>query len=180
MLRIIGDIAAGAQSMGEHDFLAECRRRGLPAPSHQVRRRLPSGKVYLEVYWDAFGVVVEIEGAQHLVAGLAVADSLRQNELTISHDRVLRVPVLGLHVAKDEFFDQIARLLRTQGWRPPPPCVLPGDRGGSPPPRYVLLADRRGCRRARRKRWGTAVAIRVVHRRAQQRAQPIGLASRCW
>ncbi len=117
LLRVIGDITRGAQSIGELDFLAECRRRGLPSPSHQVRRELPSGRVYLDVYWEEYGVVVEIEGSHHLVVGLAVADSLRQNELTIDHDRVLRIPVVGLRMAPDEFFEQIARLLRRQGWR---------------------------------------------------------------
>ncbi len=114
---VLRDIGMGAQSMGELDFLELCRRRDLPAPSRQVRRRLPSGRVYLDVYWDEYGVVLEIEGAHHLLAGVAIDDSLRQNELTIEHDRVLRIPVLGLHVAADELFDQLERLLRKNGWR---------------------------------------------------------------
>ena len=115
--RVLRDLDQGAQSMGELDFLDLCRRRNLPMPSRQVRRRLPSGRVYLDVYWDQFGVVLEIEGAHHLLAGVAIDDSLRQNELTIQHDRVLRIPVLGLHVAADELFDQLERLLRRCGWQ---------------------------------------------------------------
>lgn len=114
---VLRDIGAGAESMGELDFLRMCRRRSLPAPSRQVRRVLPSGRAFLDVYWDEFGVVLEIEGAHHLIAGIAIDDSLRQNELTIDNDRVLRIPVLGLHVAADELFDQLERLLRRRGWR---------------------------------------------------------------
>ena len=114
---VLRDIGAGAESMGELDFLRMCRRRHLPMPSRQVRRLLPSGRVYLDVYWDEFGVVLEIEGAHHLIAGIAIDDSLRQNELTIDNDHVLRIPVLGLHLAADELFDQLERLLRRRGWR---------------------------------------------------------------
>lgn len=115
--RVLRDLDQGAQSMGELDFLDLCRRRNLPMPSRQVRRRLPSGRVYLDVYWDQYGVVLEIEGAHHLLAGVAIDDSLRQNELTIQHDRVMRIPVLGLRVAADELFDQLERLLRRCGWQ---------------------------------------------------------------
>lgn len=115
---VLGDIAGGAQSMGELDFAAMCRRRGIPAPSRQVRRLLPSGRSYVDVYWDQFGVILEIEGAHHLLPGIAVLDSLRQNELTIANDHVLRIPVLGLRLAADELFDQLERMLRRAGWSP--------------------------------------------------------------
>jgi very-short-patch-repair endonuclease len=114
---VLRDVAMGAESIGELDFVRECRRRDLPRPSRQVRRRLPSGQVVLDVYWDEFGVVVEIEGMHHLLAGVSITDSLRQNELTIEEDKVLRIPVLGLRVAADEFFDQLGRMLRRNGWR---------------------------------------------------------------
>jgi very-short-patch-repair endonuclease len=113
---VLADIADGVQSMGELDFARLCRQRGLPPPDRQVRRRLANGRVYLDAYWDQFGVVVEIEGMQHLLPGVAVDDSLRQNRLTIDNDKVLRIPVLGLRVAADQFMDQLECLLRDNGF----------------------------------------------------------------
>lgn len=113
---VIADIAHGAESMGELDFARMCRKRGLPAPDRQVRRKLPSGRAFLDVYWEMFGVVVEIEGMHHLLPDVAIADSLRQNWLTIDNDKVLRIPVLGLRVAADQFMEQVEQLLRDNGW----------------------------------------------------------------
>lgn len=117
---VLKDICGGVGSMGELDFARICRERGMPPPDRQVRRRLPSGRVFLDVYWDAYGVIVEIEGVHHLLPGIAVADSIRQNWLTIDNDRVLRIPALGLRVAASDFFDQVEALLRAQGWRRAP------------------------------------------------------------
>jgi hypothetical protein len=114
--RVLHDIAGGVQSMGELDFGRLCVERGLPTPNRQVQRRLADGRVFLDVYWDDYGVVVEIEGVQHLLPGVAVADSLRQNELTLDNDKVLRIPVLGLRIAADQFMEQVERLLIANGW----------------------------------------------------------------
>jgi hypothetical protein len=108
---VIGDITDGVLAMGELDFARWCRRYGLPTPSRQVVRRGRDGKVYLDVYWDDFGLVVEIEGIHHFMGVNPVDDALRQNELTLASDAVLRVPVLGLRLAPDAFMDQVARFL---------------------------------------------------------------------
>ena len=67
-------------------------------------------------YWDDYALVVEIEGAHHDSPGNAIDDSLRQNDLTIGHDKVLRIPVLGLRTLPDEFMAQVERALRAAGW----------------------------------------------------------------
>jgi hypothetical protein len=113
---VLTDVAGGAEPMSELDFAAECRRRGIPPPTRQVRRLLRSGNAFLDAYWKEYGVVVEIEGAHHVRLDIALADSLLQNELTIANDKVLRVPVLALRVAPDQVFEQIERLLRGCGW----------------------------------------------------------------
>ena len=123
---VVIDLLDGAQSMGEIDFARECRRRHLPAPSRQVMRSGPSGRIYLDVRWDAYRVVVEIDGAQHLRAEASVPDALRQNRVAIGGDTVLRLPVLGLRVAPDDFFAQISAALVAAGWRgPAAPDVRP-------------------------------------------------------
>ena len=62
---VLADIMGGVQSLNELDFAAECRRRGLPEPTRQEVRRLPNGRVYLDVRWAQYGVCVEVNGAGH-------------------------------------------------------------------------------------------------------------------
>jgi hypothetical protein len=113
---VLADIASGVQAIGELDFARLCRRYGIPEPDRQVPRRLPSGRVYLDAYWDRYRVVAEIEGMQHQLPGAAIDDSLRQNWLTVSRDAVLRIPVLGLRVAEADYMNQLAQVLRRNGW----------------------------------------------------------------
>ncbi len=109
--QVVRDLADGAQSLGELDFAAMCRRHGIPEPDRQVMRRTPRGRIYLDARWRASGVVVEIDGAGHRV-GLAVSDdNLRQNEVVLRGDRVLRIDLIGLRVHEREFFRQLGRAL---------------------------------------------------------------------
>lgn len=103
------DIADGAQSLGELDFAALCRRYGLPAPSRQVVRHGPRGRIYLDVRWAEAELVVEIDGAGHRM-GLAVSDdNLRQNDVTLGGDRVLRIDLLGMRLHEAAFMAQVRR-----------------------------------------------------------------------
>lgn len=47
------------------------------------------------------------------------AYALRQNAVTLRDATVLRLPLLGLRVAADAFFAQIADALVAGGWTPP-------------------------------------------------------------
>ncbi len=116
---VVLDLLEGAGSLGEAEFARGCTRRGLPAPTRQSRRRTRRGDSYLDAEWEDWGVVVEIDGIQHSWASNVVADALRQNEVTLERTLVLRLPLLGLRVAPDDFFDQIERALTTAGWRRP-------------------------------------------------------------
>jgi very-short-patch-repair endonuclease len=101
----------GVQSLGELDFARLCRSRGLPEPARQVVRQGPRGRIYLDVRWERHRLVVEIDGAQHR-EGLAVtADNLRRNALTLQHDTVLRIDLIGLRLFEDEFMAQVAYAL---------------------------------------------------------------------
>ena len=118
ILDVARDVAEGAQALSELDFARLCRRRDLPEPTRQQVREGPRGRVYLDVEWDEWRVVVEVEGAHHDAPENAVDDALRQNALTIGRLGVLRIPVLGLRTCADEFLDQVAQLLRQAGWAP--------------------------------------------------------------
>lgn len=116
MHAVVTDLLGGARSLGELDVVRECRRRGLPEPDRQRVRRGRDGRYYLDLCWDEFGVVVEVDGVHHTWAASVVPDALRQNEVTLGDAVVLRLPLLGLRVAADDFFDQVERALRARGW----------------------------------------------------------------
>ena len=106
---VIGDICDGAHSLGELDFAGLCREAGLPEPSRQVMRHGPRGRVYLDVAWEDVGLVLEIDGGHHALALNPVDDALRQNEVTLRSEMVLRVPVLGLRLQRELFMEQVVR-----------------------------------------------------------------------
>lgn len=107
--QVLRDIADGAHSLGELDFAAMCRRHGVPQPDRQVLRRTARGRIYLDVRWAGSRLVVEIDGAGHRV-GLAVADdNLRQNEVTLGQDTVLRIDLVGLRVYEKDLMGQVRR-----------------------------------------------------------------------
>lgn len=114
---VLMDLLGGVESLGELDVARECRARGLPEPARQVLRRGRNGRYFLDVSWEEWGVVLEVDGIQHAWADHVVADALRHNHLAIRGDVVLHLPLLGLRVAPDDFFAQVASALRSRGWR---------------------------------------------------------------
>ncbi len=112
---LVADIADGAHSLGELDVAAMLRSQGIPAPTRQELRVLPRGRAYLDLYWDHAGLVVEIDGSGHRQAMARTIDALRQNELTLSNDRVLRIDLLGLRIDEAAYLDQIRRALQLWG-----------------------------------------------------------------
>lgn len=113
---LVLDLMGGVRSLGELDFARSCRRRRLPEPTRQVVRKGGDGRYYLDVYWEEWHVVVEIDGIHHSWAANVVPDALRHNEVAIAGDTVLRLPLLGFRLAEDDFFEQIERALRVAGW----------------------------------------------------------------
>jgi len=113
---VLLDLAGGVRSLGELDVVRGCRERGLPEPDSQVLRRTQQGSFFLDFRWGRWRVVVEVDGIQHSWAQQIVGDALRHNTIAIAGDTVLRLPVLGLRVCPDEFFDQIRAALHAAGW----------------------------------------------------------------
>lgn len=113
---LVGDVASGIEAMGEREFARLCRRRGWPPPTRQQVRRLPSGRVFFDVVWEQFAVVVEIDGIQHLDAAVAAKDALKQNAATLDGARVLRIPNWALRADPEPFLDQVEAALIAGGW----------------------------------------------------------------
>jgi len=81
-----------------------------------VLRPGPEDRSYLDVYFDDYGLVVEVDGIQHVTGLNHVEDALRQNEVSLTADTVLRIPLLGLRLQPADFMAQIERGLRDRGW----------------------------------------------------------------
>jgi len=111
----LDDIGQGAQAMSEIDFGRLCRHAGMPEPTRQAVRVGPGGRRrYLDAEWirrDGRRVVVEVDGALHLSPRRWWDDQLRQNELVIADDIVLRFPSVVVRTAPDEVVGQLRRVL---------------------------------------------------------------------
>lgn len=109
------DIGGGAQALSEIDFGRLCRRYGLPEPERQVVRIEPNGRRrYLDVLLrgpDGRTLVVEVDGAVHLLPERYWDDMSRDNELVIAGERRLRVPTIAIHLEPERVADQVRRAL---------------------------------------------------------------------
>lgn len=111
------DVAGGAQALSEIDFLALARTYRLPPPDRQVLRRDSRGRRrWLDVCWDRYGIVVEIDGMWHMDAAQWWADLRRDNELTVGGELVLRYPAYVVREAPDVVAAQVRARLRSRGW----------------------------------------------------------------
>lgn len=112
---VLDELDAGVTSSNEAAFRRECRRRGLPVPRMQTRRRaglrgcvtdaefvLPDGRL----------LIVEIDGIGHLDVEAWHADIARHNDLVAS-TRALMLRVTGWEVRNDpdSFFDTLEAIL---------------------------------------------------------------------
>lgn len=113
---VVNDLVGGVRALSELRFLEGCRARALPEPDSQVLIRGAGGRYYLDFRWSQWGVVVEVDGIQHTWVSEVVRDALRHNDVALTGDIVLRLPVLGLRVAPDDFFAQVERALERAGW----------------------------------------------------------------
>ncbi len=112
----VADIAGGCDALSEIDFVRLCRRRRLPVPEQQTVRHDSSGRRrYLDGTWrrrDGRLVVVEIDGALHLVASRWWDDQLRQNDLALADAIVLRFPSVVVRTDEARVAEQLRRALQ--------------------------------------------------------------------
>jgi hypothetical protein len=118
-LRVIDDIAGGAQALAEIDATRRCAEAGLPAPTRQRLRDDRDGRRrYLDLDWEQWRLAAEIDGRQHMEFVRWQDDLDRQNEVVIPGDRtVLRFSSITVRTRPQRFTDQIRRALIARGWR---------------------------------------------------------------
>jgi hypothetical protein len=109
------DIEQGAHALSEIDLGRLCRSAGLPMPTRQAVRVTADGlRRYVDGQWtrpDGRRVVVEVDGALHLIAKRWWDDQLRQNEFVLQDDLVLRYPSVVLRCERPIVVSQLRRAL---------------------------------------------------------------------
>jgi very-short-patch-repair endonuclease len=108
----LDEVAAGARSAGEAEFLRLVRLARLPMPELNARVRAGGRTYTVDALWADLRIVVEIDGAAHH-AGIREweADLRRQNALHAAGYIVLRFPVRRLHVDPAGVVDELRVVL---------------------------------------------------------------------
>ena len=114
----VADIADGARSLDEIDVGRGLARRGLPKPSRQVKRTRSDGSVYLDLTWDEWGLTMEIDGSQHDLPWMRLADTVRDIESLAEGNQVMRVPLLSWRLDQERVLDAVEAVFRSRGWQP--------------------------------------------------------------
>jgi very-short-patch-repair endonuclease len=111
----MADIGQGAEALSEIDFAQLCRRHRLPEPRRQVVRVESSGRRrYVDAEWISRSgrrIVAEVDGALHLAPRRWWDDQLRQNELVLTGDLVLRFPTVVFRHEEAIVVRQLSRAL---------------------------------------------------------------------
>ncbi len=107
--------AAPTESELEEDFLALCRRAGLPLPERQVYITPGDGEpaVRVDFCWRAHKLVVETDGGKyHRTRRAFESDRRKDQRLTLAGWRVLRITWRQLQDEPQRIAAMIARALR--------------------------------------------------------------------
>lgn len=119
MLDILGDIEGGAQALSELDFTRKVIRQfKLPEPSRQVGKRdSRNRRRWIDVLFEEWKVMAEIDGAQHIQPLDQWDDMERDNDNELDGYRVLRFPAWMVRVNPEHVAKKILDALRRNGYR---------------------------------------------------------------
>ena len=119
MLDILGDIEGGAQALSELDFTRKVVRQfKLPEPSRQVGKRdSRNRRRWIDVLFEEWKVMVEIDGAQHLQPLDQWDDMERDNDNELDGYRVLRFPAWMVRDNPEHVAKKLLDALRRNGYR---------------------------------------------------------------
>ncbi len=116
----IADIAGGSEALSELDFTRHVIRAfRLPEPSRQSARRDSRGRRrWTDVTWDAYKIVVEIDGAQHTADPLQRWDDM-ERDIDLGRDgcQVLRFPAWLVRANPEYVARKILEALRRAGYQ---------------------------------------------------------------
>jgi hypothetical protein len=117
LLLAVDDVAGGVRSLGELDVARAMRRRGLPEPSRQSIRRRPSGTQYIDAEFDDYDLSMEVDGAQHELPWIELADCIRDLDIATEGKTQIRIPLIAWRLDEERVLDALELLFRSRGWR---------------------------------------------------------------
>lgn len=103
------DASGGIQSLPERDFEQIRVDAGLSRPTRQFPVRGADGRYFLDAYFEAEGLAVEVHGIPHMAVSQWDADLVRANEIVIRGDRVLAFSSYAIRHERDAVIDQLRR-----------------------------------------------------------------------
>jgi very-short-patch-repair endonuclease len=112
----LDDIAGGAHSLPEVEFVRLVRQAGLPAPTCQRVLQRSNGRYYLDADWDDYGVSAEVDGVQHEDFRSRDRDRERRNNVTAQGRRVLNFVSYEIRHLPRDVVQVLARALQAGGW----------------------------------------------------------------
>lgn len=122
MLNLLKDIADGTCSALEQGYVTKVERsHGLPSAHRQARERTDGGTVYRDACYEAFGLLIELDGR-------LFHDSARQRDRDLDRDLVAAVDGrTTVRLGWGQVFERpcrtagrVAALLQQRGWTGPP------------------------------------------------------------
>lgn len=120
LLEVIDDVEGGAHSLPERAWSRAIRRHGLPEPHRQRLVQRADGRWYLDADFQPYGVGVEINGAQHVVAAQAAVDDHRRNVLATGGRLMITIASHTVRHDPGAAVVTTAAALLSRGWGPPP------------------------------------------------------------
>ncbi len=108
MLTTLSDIAGGSHSLPELQMLALLRQACLREPD-QRQKRLRNGRWYLDMWWEAPRLAVEVDGGLHRMTERWWGDLDRMNEVGLGDRLVLRFPSHVIRERPERVADQLRR-----------------------------------------------------------------------
>lgn len=116
MTETIEDAAGGVSSVPERETGTIIHRFGLPEPSRQRVVKGTSGRYYLDIDWEEFGLATEIDGMPHMRVRDWEADLDRMNEIVIDHRTLLRFTSYAVRHRPADVGRTVTRALLSRGW----------------------------------------------------------------
>lgn len=117
IMETVNDAEGGIASVPEQEFDAIRRQYGLPAPTRQRAIRRPTGRYYLDVDWEEFGLSSEVDGMPHMSILSWDSDLDRMNEIAIQHRTLLRFTSYAVRHRRHDVGQTLTRALLSRGWR---------------------------------------------------------------
>lgn len=126
--QLLADVDAGTCSVLEHAYLTRVERaHGLPTGTRQSERMTPNGREFRDVEYEAYGLVVELDGRLNHESWLAQGrDADRDlDDLALGGRPTARIRWHQVYGTSCRTAARIAQILKLRGWKGDP--ILCGE-----------------------------------------------------